>query len=170
MLPELGCQEELCQLQSRELEICSSAAGAEATAESVPCGGEGSWRKPGSRQAQPCREPLLLLLLSYLGNATPAKCVSAFVNREQWFTWLAKKSRNGSRWGIPRGGRVSQLSLCQVWALPGERGLLWPQGDAELVWLSPHGLSGDAHWEWQTLCRSICSESAGAGVIKQCCS
>lgn len=45
MLPELGCQEELCQLHAGELEIWSSAAGAEDTAESVPRGGEATWRK-----------------------------------------------------------------------------------------------------------------------------
>lgn len=36
MLPELGCQEELCQLHARELEMWSGAAGAEGTAVSGP--------------------------------------------------------------------------------------------------------------------------------------
>lgn len=101
---------------------------------------EKGWLQPSPAMA-PCRGSLLFSLLSCLGNPTPGKCVPAFVNVEQWFTYLAKKSRNGSKSGIPRGWRGSSSPCVRCVLLPGECDLLWPQGDAEVVWLSPHSLS-----------------------------
>lgn len=127
---------------------------------------EKGWLQPSPAMA-PCRGSLLFSLLSCLGNPTPGKCVPAFVNVEQWFTYLAKKSRNAASQEFPGGGEGALLPVWGVCSCPVSTICSGPRVVQRLCDCHHTVCQGDAHWEWQTLCRSICNESAGAGVIQQ---
>lgn len=75
ILPELGSQEELCQLHARELETCLVLQ----NWKHKICVEWGARTETARQQASPALTPrralLLLLLWCYLGKQTPGTCV-----------------------------------------------------------------------------------------------
>lgn len=161
--------EELCQLHARELEIWSGAAGAEDRAESVPMvvrpPGEG-WLQPSPAMA-PCRVAARFAFV--LPGKSLSRTLCACICEYKAMVHLPgpKKAEMTARQELPEDGEGEPFPVRGVCSCPVSAIRSGPRVLQGLCDCHHTVCQGDAHWEWQTLWRSICSESAGAGMIKQ---